>query len=385
MEEASLRGAVLAVVDERYMGKSYGMELYRTTDVLKALQKAAELFLRDFKGKILGITGSVGKTTIKEFAYGLLKNGFSVEKTPKSFNSQRGLPVSVLNFDKNLDMAVLEMGMSLKGEMQRLADMVRPDIALINRVGLVHSMNFKGLEEIAEEKMKIFTDETKIRIVHHSLLKFIEKKEGFITYSLENERADYFLWQKDGSIFIRDKESETEIFPSFIESHLLEDLLAAWVLAKNSGLEEKEAEKGVKQLKAVSMRFERQEINGVLFIKDFYNANSLSMAAALDNLPEAKGKKIAVLGTMGELGCFSKKAHADIGKKASKKVDILLCFGEECKPMVDGFKNKDKVFWFDDMRKLSTKLLEIKKKGDLVLVKGSRFCRMEKIFDFLSF
>jgi UDP-N-acetylmuramoyl-tripeptide--D-alanyl-D-alanine ligase len=389
LDKASSNGAKIAVVDKKYEGSSYGMKLYKVDDVLETMQVLAEKMLRKKTIKVIGITGSVGKTTTKEFAYTLLSENFSICKSPKNFNSQIGLPLSILNFqykDSNEDIALLEMGMSEKGEMKKLSNIVKADIVLITKVGLVHAGNFDSLEDIMYEKSQIFNEKTKVKIVNYELVEFKQffQKDDCITYSIKDKAADYFLCVNTNRVLIRNKNGlEIRPFKTCItETHLLENLLASYVLARELKMTHSDIEKRFSFLKTEPMRFEKIKANGILFIKDCYNANSISMKAALENLPDVTGKKIAVLGEMKELGKFSKQEHEMIGEIASEKIEVLLCYGKECKYMIEKFNLKDNAFLFENLNDLIDKLKRIMKKGDLVLVKGSRSLELERIFNF---
>lgn len=384
LKEVAEKGALIAVVDKSYLGDSFGLKLVKVDDVVETLQSLAKKALKKKKGIRVGITGSVGKTTTKEFTVALLEGKYSVTKNPRSFNSQRGLPLSILNFADKQDIIVMEMGMSEKGEMDKLSSIAQIEVGLITKVGLVHAQNFENLEEIVKEKLKIFCEKTRKKIVNHDLLKYF-KKEECITFSIKNCEADYFLKIEKDKIVIFEKEEI--VFPKiFEETHIIEDFLAAYVLARELGMKKEEIEKRLSFLKTSPLRFEKVEKNGILFIKDCYNANGVSTRAALENLPNVKGKKIAVLGDM-MLGKFCKQVHEEIGEIAAKNVDVLLSFGSETKSMIDAFKKNDerkKAFLFTDLKKLAEKLNEIKNEGDLVLIKGTRSLELE-IFAFEEF
>lgn len=388
LKEAAGKGAFGAIVNKDYGGDSFGLKLYKVEDVVEIIQGLAKKVMENKRGKVISITGSVGKTTTKEFLYNILCDNFTVSRNPKSFNSQRGLALSILNMPKKQDIVLLEMGMSEKGEMEKLSNIVKPDIALFTPIGLVHAGNFEGIEEIVQEKAKMRCKKrTEITIAPFDLLKYedIFPQNSTISYSIKDERADYFLCTEKNQIIIKGKNEA--VFPKiFEETHFLENFLGSFAVAKEMGMKNEDIEKRLIFLTAAPLRFEKVFRDGVLYIQDCYNANYLSMIAALENLPKVKGKRIAVLGEMGELGKFSKMSHEMVGEVAAKKVDVLLCFGKETKYLLgkynEGKNHLSEIsFYFEDLKLLKEKLNSIIQKEDLVLIKGSRFLELERIFN----
>lgn len=380
LEEVAKKGAKAAVITKEYSGPSYGLQLYKVEDVVISMQRLAKEKLKRERALIIGITGSVGKTTTKEFLTKILEGTFKVSSTIKSFNSQRGLPITILNFAKDQDILIIELGMNEKGEMKQLTDIVKTDVALITKIGHVHIGNFQDEEEILSEKMQIFCKKTKIKIINHELLRFKSlKKEDFITYSMKYKDADYFLEKKD-EISISGK-SQASLPLVFEESHFLENFLAAYTVAKELNVKDEIIEQQMHHLKAFDMRFEKIQRDGVLYIKDCFNANEISVSAALENLPKVKGKRIAVLGEMRELGKYSRSTHERIGELARDKVDLIICIGNECKYLIESFKKE--AYLLNSIEEIVDKLKSIVKKDDLVLVKGARSLALEKIFDHL--
>ena len=389
LKEVAAKGAFGSIVDKDYKGEDFGLKLYRVESVLEALHFLAKREMEKKTCRVIAVTGSVGKTTTKEFLYTILSGRYSVSRNPKSFNSQVGLASSILNMPKQQDIVLLELGMSEKNEMEKLGSIVKPDIAVFTPIGLVHAGNFNGVEEIVREKTKMRSKErTKVTIAPFELLKYedIFPKKQTITYSIKDKNADYFLYTEKDRIVISGKDEA--VFPKvFEETHFLQNFLAAYAVAKELSMKNEEIEKRLGFLKASPLRFEKVLKNGVLYIQDCYNANSLSMIAALENLPSVKGKKIAVLGAMGELGKYSKECHESVGEAAAKKIDVLLCFGKDSKYILEKFNEGKKnssgsstiSFYFDDLFELKAKLEEIVRQEDLVLVKGSRFLQMERI------
>jgi len=389
LQQASEKGAIAAVVDKSYQGASFGLELFRVSNVLEALQRLAQELLQERGARILGVTGSVGKTTSKEFLWTLLLEKFQAGKTPLNKNTKISLPLSLLQMQGSEKMVVLEMGMTQAQEIARLIEIAPPEIALITNVALAHAESFPdGLLGIAKAKMEIFSHaKTKLGIIPRELL-FYEKelKESSCpkkTFSLQDPRADFYLERKgDGFILHEDKQQSPQFFLPFQETHFIQDTLAALSMARSVGMSYEEIIPRLKELKPPAMRFEKIEKRGILFINDCYNASPLSIQAALSNLPKPKkrGRRIAVLGEMPHLGAFAEEEYKKVGAYAAEFADILLCLGEKCSSMCESFTRQGKTaYLFATHAELRQKLDGIVKENDVVLIKGSRAMQMEKI------
>jgi UDP-N-acetylmuramoyl-tripeptide--D-alanyl-D-alanine ligase len=243
---------------------------------------------------------------------------------------------------------------------------------------------------IIQAKLEIFSQEkTKIKIFNHQLKEQTNEDFSSMTsFSIKERSADFFLAVSEGRVFVDEKGVRAaEVDLSFSEDHLLEDFLAATAVVRTLGMSWQEILERVSFLRLPKMRFERFEKEGVLFINDAYNANPESMRAALQNLPKAKeGKKrIAVLGSMKELGEFSKSSHEEIGRKALECVDHILCLGQECETFVEIFQTAKKpAEMFFEHGHLAKRLKELIEPGDVVLIKGSRSIELEKVLQCLD-
>jgi UDP-N-acetylmuramoyl-tripeptide--D-alanyl-D-alanine ligase len=387
LAEVAAKGGLGAVVSKGYQGPDFGLELVRVEDVLAGLQELARDDVAKSGALVVGITGSVGKTTTKEFIATLLEGKFKVGKTYASYNTKLTLPITVLNRVGDEQVLVLEMGMSETGDIGRLVQIAPPDVAVLTKVALAHAAYFtNGLEEIAKGKAEIFSHpKTKTAIFYHDFLQYRELVEQIradkLSFSLEDRSADYFLSEEG----VDERGVRAYRFdPPFKQPHLLHNFLAAVAVARALKMEWDEINQQVSKLRLPKMRFEQFEKEGILFVNDAYNANPESMRAALSSFPEPQvgGKRIAVLGSMRELGAFSRPAHEEIGHFAQKFADHLLVLGEEAKPLCEAFAEvKKPAEYFIDRKKLAARLKEIMRPGDAVLVKGSRSMEMEKILE----
>jgi UDP-N-acetylmuramoyl-tripeptide--D-alanyl-D-alanine ligase len=388
LSDAKKRGAIAAVVDKNYPGSDFGLFLLFVEDVERALQQLAQfsLSLQAPPPRIIGITGSVGKTTTKDFVAELLSKKYKVFKTPHSYNSKLTFPLNLLNRSDE-EILVLEMGMSEAGEIGSLVQIAAPDIAVLTKISLAHAAFFpNGLEDIVKEKLQIFSSpKTQIAIFPDEIS--LETSAKKICFSLQNRNADYFLSVLDGRVYVDERGVRAYQFDlPFKQSHIVYNFLIAVTVARQMKMEWDEINQQINTLRLPAMRFEQFEKNGIFFVNDAYNANPESMRSALLNFPEPKenGKRIAVFGTMKELGGFSKNAHEEIGFLAQRIVDHLLVIGEEALILCETFAQVQKpAEYFLDLKALAERLKALMCPGDVVLVKGSRSMHLEHLFDLL--
>ncbi len=385
LEEVARKGAIAAIVSTTYQGSNFGMYLIPVEDVIEALQTLAKECFGFRKDKVIAVTGSVGKTTTKEFIATLLAQKMRVAKTPGSINSQVGLPLFILNCSEDVDCCVLEMGMSHPQEIAKLVEIAPPDIAVVTQIALAHAAFFpNGVEDIARAKAEIFSHpKTQVGIISAQAAHFDSIRNGGGCQKWIYGVEGCCLKMGDHGFQIVEGDELSPIFTlPFIASHLCENFLAAAVVARKMGLSWEEIIQGAQLLKMQTNRFEIEERDGVTFLNDSYNANVASMEAALKNLPRPKngGKVIAVLGEMKELGAFSEECHKQVGIVALFCVDHLLCFGKECQPMMDLFVSEQKnVESFSSLEALRSRVFEIAVAGDVVLLKGSNSNQLWKI------
>jgi len=338
------------------------------------------------------VTGSVGKTTTKEFIATLLEAKFRVGKTPGNANSQIGIPLSILNAEGNEEIFVMEMGMSLPHEIEKLIDIAPPEVCIITKVALAHAASFpEGLEGIAAAKAEILTrSETRLGILNHQVAKFTASQKGNclkMTFGLENEvgDSDFVLCREGSNFYAKEKGECTSAFIlPFSASHLCENFIGAASVARSMGMQWSEIILQAQKLTVYMRRFETVLRKGIIFINDSYNANLTSMRAALSSLPAPRTgkKKIAVLGAMKELGTFTEQSHFEVAKIALSHIDYLLCLGEECVTMVDLFQKEGRpVEYFLEFDAIKKRVFELAEEGDVVLLKGSNSKKLWKILE----
>ena len=385
---AKRRGAV-AVVSKSYQGDDFGLIIFRVDDVVLFLQQLAQRELAKWDGRIIGITGSVGKTTTKEFLATILEKKFRLFKSPLSYNSKVTLPLNILNARGDEELFVLEMAMSEKGEIRRLVEIAPIHFAIITKIGRTHTEFFPdGIEGVAEAKGEILeSPNLQLAVIPNEALGYsgISSRGSCKKISFGSGGADYEI-KREGETFriIESGEPGLPFTLPFTAEHLCSNFLAAVAMSRALGLEWEEIFSVAEELKPASKRFETVVKEGVTFINDSYNASAESTVAALKNLPapEENGKTVFVFGEMRELGKFSEQSHHEVGEVAAERVDHLLCLGEACAPTMKALREKGKqVDLFNDFESLKKRLFCMTSKGDVVLIKGANSHQLWRILE----
>jgi UDP-N-acetylmuramoyl-tripeptide--D-alanyl-D-alanine ligase len=376
LSDASKRGARVGVVNERYEGEDYGLDLIRVDDPLLTLQALAHGRLEAMNARVVGITGSVGKTTTKNFLEVIASSRYRVMATPGNQNSQIGLPLAILNhLNGDEEVVILEMGMSESGNISRLVDIAPPDISLVTRIDLVHAGNFDSIEQIAMSKGEIF------KHPHTGIGVLPSGCEGFDTLLKSGScyKKEFSLDSEEGKRLLEDPRVP------FSQKHICYNLLAALTVANCLGIKYEDAAAVFHQLRLPEKRLTTIIKNGVTFIDDSYNACEVSVKAAIDSMPKPElpdSRKVAVFGEMRELGKFSQSCHEEVAKYAIDRVDVMFCLGERCQPMVSCWKEAQRpVEFYVDREQLARDLKTYLQPGDVVLVKGSHAMEMGEIID----
>ncbi|MFW2487629.1 UDP-N-acetylmuramoyl-tripeptide--D-alanyl-D-alanine ligase [Clostridium chromiireducens] len=395
--QAIEKGASIVIVDEvKFKLKDLKNKgtIIKVDNTKTALGDLARFYRKKLGIKVVGITGSTGKTSTKDLVAAFLSGKYKVFKTQGNFNNEIGLPLMIFELSKDYDIAVLEMGMSNFGEINKLASIALPDIAAITNVGVAHIEYLKTRENILKEKMSIadyFEAKNSLIInCENDMLKLVNKSDK---YSLEKigYNEDYDIHAKNikltseyTSFDAITKENKSHRFKlSMIGEHNVLNALLGIQVAADFGLTFDEMEKGLQNFNATSMRLEFIKKDNFTIINDSYNANPDSMKAALEVLKNYNGnKKIAVLGTMGELGDYAKEAHTEVGKYARGKADILLTTGEFKDCYKEGFKENTIIF--KSKQELMEELVNIINKDDIILLKASRSEKFEEIIKYIE-
>jgi len=387
--DIAAKGAAAAVVAEHYKGPDFGLILIKVPNVLEALQTLAKHRIDLWQPHIVAVTGSVGKTTTKEFIGSLLAGRYAVAKAPGNANSQVGLPISILNMACTEDVLVIEMGMTEAGNIAKLIAIAPPTISVITKIGLAHSGNFAdGIEGVARAKAEILAHpQTKKAIIGKQAWAFAPIREtgscSKITAGCAPDEAHYIL--HPGWLLIGKTEKSPKLELPFSATHFLEDFSIAAATARTMGVEWEEMIPILSSLQSTGCRFAKVPIDGATFINDTYNAGPESVRAALDNMfpPEKGGRKIAVLGGMTvDLGPKSDEIHREVARHALERADVFFCYGPGSLPMKEIFEGSGRMqFFTEDMEKLRAAVFSFVRPGDVVLVKGANRYAMWQLLD----
>ena len=377
-------------------------------DTVAALGRLAKNYKEKISPRTVAVTGSVGKTTTKEFIYAVLSEKEKTHKTEGNFNNEIGLPLTVFSMSRNTKSAVLELGMSFKGEISRLSDIARPDIAVITNIGNSHIENLGSRENICAAKLEILDglepDGYVILNADEPLL-FAQKgrlRSKLLFVSMQNPLADFRALNvrsyDDYTIYdlVLPGRVVTNIQIPTIGAHTVYDSACAFVVGLLSSMTDDEIKRGLMKFKNTGMRQNIYSFGGITVIEDCYNAGPESMKASLDvlaKLCEKSGaRSVAVLGEMKELGEYSKQLHTDVGRAvAAKGISRLCTFGKDAESIALGAINHgfshDRISINSDTEAPEATALALRayvNEGDVVLFKASRAVRLERVIEALK-
>ncbi len=394
-------GAVCCVVKEGEAVPN-GMPVIRVADTQAALRDLAAAYREAFSIPVVGITGSVGKTSTKEMIASVLKQGFQTHMTQGNFNNEIGLPLTVFGLEKSHEMMVLEMGMSNFGEIARLTRIAKPDTAVITNIGVSHIEHLGSREGIKQAKFEILEglqmDGTVILNGDDDLLWGARGEMEYETlyYGIENPNCDLVAYgiesySDSSTFFCRIDGVEYPFVVSVPGMHHVYNALAAILVGLRYNVPVEDIQKGVRQFAPSGLRQTVIELPNYRIIRDCYNASPDSMRSGLSvlTLMETDGRRVACLADMLELGNVSESAHREVGKLVAEyQVDCLWTIGKEAHFIAEGAKdagmNPESIYEFENNQTLSEQLPNLLKKDDVILVKGSRGMRLEEIADAIA-
>lgn len=374
-----------------------GKTIVRVDDTLKALGDIAGYYKERCNIPSVAVTGSVGKTTTKDMITGVLAQKYNTHKTQGNFNNEIGVPLTIFKIEKHHEAAVLEMGMNHFGEIERLAQIGKPDMAVITNIGESHIENLGSREGIFKAKMEIATQFTKDNtLIVNGDNDFLSKIKGMgeykvVYFGIENPDNDISAKNirnngLDGVMFtavIDGAEYEVEVPVPGV--HNVYNALAAISVGREFGVPMDKIVTGIKTFELTKMRMAIENNNGIRIINDCYNASPDSMKAAIGVLCDIENaRKIAILGDMLEMGDFAKDAHYRVGKiVAENGADMLITGGENAKYIAQGARDNGllNVVSFDKTLEVCNFVKDEIKSGDAVLIKASRGMHFEDVYN----
>ncbi len=364
------KGAPLVVAERKIDGADEARVIV-VPDTLKAFGKLAQYNRRQYKGTLIALTGSSGKTTTKEELKAVLSAYAPTYATSGNFNNFVGVPRSLLDLDMNSKYAVIEMGMSALGEIEYLVSLAEPDIALVTNVYPMHIEFLKSLENIARAKAEIFSG---------------LKKGGIAIYNEDTAHAEILRAEAEKHAakiytFGKNKHAAAELHLQDEAEHYYYNAWAVLSVAEALGLSLEKGIEAVNGFGALEGRGKKHQLNlngrSVTLIDDSYSGQPDAVKLAIKALGkmEVKGRKIALLGKMAELGDYSKQAHIEVGQElAANGIDVVIGVCEETKDMLAQLPESVAQYYFPSVDGVADFLLnDVLKDGDAILIKGAHY------------
>ncbi len=385
VRQAFEKGAIGALVDERFEWME--SPILGVPDTLKGLQEMASGYRKKWKGTVVGITGSVGKTTVKEMCATVLSMQGETHRTAGNYNNHIGLPLTMLSMPVTAQHGIFELGMNHAGEIGPLAQLLQPKIGIITDIGNAHREHFHSLEEIAREKARLVeqvASSGKVFIDRDSEWYPLMRRQtlaSIVTVSF-GRVGDYAGRNVGDGIMEVNGIRYAMPLPG---EHIMRNALRAIALGLEQGMEPSEVAEGLRKFKLPPMRWEPSTINGVEFINDAYNANPLSMRANLRTFAQlpGSGKKWAVVGGMCELGDIAAEEHADLGRYIDGLgLDGVIAVGELGELIV--CHGSQPFFQTLEPAEAAEILKNHLNSGDRVLLKASRGEQLERVLEFFK-
>ena len=379
--------AIISEKDVNYEDKI----VIKVKDTYQALKDMASYLRSHRLVKVVGVTGSVGKTSTRDMVYSVVKQKYKTLKTEGNYNNEIGLPLTILRYHDE-EVLVLEMGMNHLQEMSRLSMIARPDIACITNVGTAHIGELGSRENILKAKLEI-TDGMKegstliinqdndmlqtVKLPHLNVVRVGKGKEASI-------QASHIVLEETKSSFEVEYQGKKEIIEVPVQGeHNISNALIAIAVGIELNISLEDIKKGIQEFKLTKNRMDILEKNHKTVIDGTYNASVDSMKSSIDVLANYKKRKVAILADMLELGDYSQQLHEEVGSYvASKGIDILVCVGKEAKYIYQKAKESMKdVYYFESNQEVIARLDELLKEDDVILVKGSHSMNLKEVVE----
>ena len=397
--DEKLTNNIKAIIVEKEV-ESDVKNIIQVDNTTKALQELAKYHrLRNKNVKVIGITGSSGKTSTKDILFNILNQKYNVKKNKGNLNNHIGVPLTLFRMEGNEDFFIVEMGMSSFGEIKLLSEIANPVVGLITNVGQAHIEFFNSVEEIAKAKGELIEslDEDGLAVLnidnpYTDIIKDMLKNNIDVKYFGFTERADFCITDynmtRSGMEFsIKNNNKIIDLKTNLFGKYNLYNIISSIAIARYYNVDWSQIKKALKNIKLTDMRSQIEQVDNIKFINDCYNANPLSMKNAIDLLDEIEGnKKFAILSDMLELGDIKEKAHREIGEYiTTKNIDYLLTYGQLGEYITKGAQNTNNenlfIKHFKNKSEIINYIKRTSNKNDVILIKGSRGMKMEEIFN----
>lgn len=384
------KGAALCLAERLPEGVTGSVLL--VPDVQQALERLCTAYRESLGLPVVGITGSVGKTTAKEMVWSVLSQRMNVLKTEGNLNNQIGVPMTLSRITPQHQAAVVEMGISAPGEMTELARMVRPTVAVFTVIGHAHLEFLRDLEGVFRAKTEMLAlmpeDGTVIVNGDDPWLRTIECRQRLIRCGLGEDcqvRAENIQLLPEGrtrcDIVYGEKRIHADI-PAY-GRHMVYAAMEAVAVGFTLGLSQEEIERGIAGYQVVGRRGAVTVTEKITLVDDCYNANPDSMRCAMDSMKDMPGRHVAILADMLEMGSGGEQMHRELGRYAvDSGITLVLCCGQLGREIAEGAGSRGR--WFESRQALAEALPELLEKGDTVLVKASRGMHLEEISELLK-
>lgn len=396
--DAIKKGAIATLWDKNHPTPYLDAGIIVVDDTLKAYQKLANSYLKATKSKVIGITGSNGKTGTKDILASILEENFRVHKTAKNLNNEIGVPKTIMEMNLDDEAIVLEMGMERFGEISVLTNIANPDIAVITNIGDSHLLELGTKENIARAKFEILEglkpDGIFIFNNDDDILRKVIRE-----YSIP-QRIIKIGTREDSDVIIRPIRSdesgssfsigEYAYSIPFIGKHQIYNVSVAITIAGLLGMDYASIVKGLSKVKLTGMRMELMHLPSFDVLNDCYKSNPQSLMSCIETVYTMKGykNKILILSDMLELGENEEKLHFNVGEKIDRdRIDYVICVGDLAKEIYNGANrnfNVKNLFYFETKGEVIEKVREIISEDTLIMVKGSRGMKLEEIIEKLK-
>ncbi len=397
VDDALRRGASAALVSEA--SGLRGSSMFVVQDPLFALQEAGRRWRDHVKAQIVGITGSVGKTTVREATYQVLSRHFSAHQSPRNFNGDIGLPIALLGIDSGDEWAVIEIGPYSQEEMELLVDSARPNTGIVTNVGPTHLERFGTLADTERIKglLPASLPESGLAILNGDdpRVRRMRERTSAETFTFgvgprcDLRASDVVANGFDGIEFDLDhthNRDQVRVKAPLVGAHQAMTALAASAVGLRAGLTLPEIAESLASLRPGSRLARRMAWNGATIIDDAYNAAPLSMQAALDLLTNCRPRRVALLGDMFELGTEEQAAHRALGAYAADRCDWLIAVGERSRDTVESAREAGhaQACWVAEADQAADLLFHSLEPGDTLLVKASHAMHLETVVERLA-